>query len=350
MKRVFPIVEYASLYHCTYDRRVIEMRRIVLFLLLAGLVGGAASAQIWMDAFNYPNGTNLGSWKELTGDWKATNNLAEAEVKFSWQYLVQPNRVYKDCVAQVLVMHNNGANHTLQFGGIALRCPSSGTNVMVKVQNNNYSVNQTKFDCIWLYEHPGGSTNSLNLTPFAKAQVRLIVLDQKAIAQVDSDLDGIWNYQVTRTLTSAPQPGPVGIDGFGGVHVDDFILFDGVIVDKPGNPKPTPGSGLLFDLRGTPSKFYQAASSLGNTGIPLFDGRVIPLSADNLFLLSVTNVAPFIFANYSGLLDPSGNGFVKVNLPAIPALVGVTFYTAFVTYDATGVVNISNDHQVTIIS
>jgi len=42
--------------------------------------------------------------------------------------------------------------HTLQFGGIALRCNASNDTVMVKVRNNSYSTNTTAFDSIWLYE------------------------------------------------------------------------------------------------------------------------------------------------------------------------------------------------------
>jgi len=325
------------------------MQKLIFSLVMLCLIVGAASSQIWMDAFNYPNGTTMGVWSEVAGDWQVNNSMAEAEAKFLWQYAVQPNMTYRDCAAQCLVIKNTGVTHTLQFGGIALRCNGANDTVMVKVQNNNYSVNQTKFDCIWLYEKPGGSVSSLNLTPFARATVRLLVLDQRAEAHVDADLDGLWDYKVVRTLTSTPKNAPVGIDGFGGVQIDDFMLFDGVILDDTASLPPKPGNEIRFVMRGFPNAQYVAASSLGNVGIPLPDGRIIPLAPDSMFLATAQNFLPTLFKNYRGSMDGNGDAACSIDLPNLPALVGITVHTAFINVGGGFILNISNDHQSTII-
>jgi len=220
-----------------------------------------------------------------------------------------------------------------------------GDLIMVKVQDNNSSGD---FDSIWLYERPGGATSKTSITGFLKARVRLAVLDRTAVAYVDDNMDGVWDHILTRSLTATAKPGPVGVDGFGGVLIDDFALFDGVIIDDPNSPKPTPGVEVKFKIRGFPNAPYQAATSLGNRGIVLFDGRIIPLSTDNMFAASATNVLPMIFKNFRGICDGQGDSTIAIAIPNVPALKGITLYTAFVNYSGSSLLNISNDHQVTI--
>jgi len=327
------------------------MQKLTFALLLLCLVGGGASSQIWMDYFNYPNGTTLGAWNELVGDWTVNNNIAEAEAKFLWQYAVQPNLLYQDCVAQCLVIKNGGTvPHTLQFGGIALRCNSASDTVMVKVQNNSSAANPTAFDSIWLYEQPGSATAKTSITPtFPKATVRLLLIDQRAEAHIDSDLDGLWDHKVVKTLTNAPKNAPVGIDGFGGVQIDDFMLYDGVLLDDVASNPPNPGNEIKFVMRGFPVAQYVAASSLGNVGIPLPDGRIVPLAPDGMFFASAQNLLPTLFKNYQGVMDGNGDAGCSIDLPNIPALVGVTIYTAFINTGSGFILNISNDHQSTIV-
>jgi hypothetical protein len=78
-----------------------------------------------------------------------------------------------------------------------------------------------------------------------------------------------------------------------------------------------------------PGLVYVCGSSLGSMpGIPV-DTRVIPLNLDGLLLVSL--IAPAVFANYQGVLDNSGRAAAQINLPPAPPLVGVRFYTAFLT-------------------
>ena len=81
---------------------------------------------------------------------------------------------------------------------------------------------------------------------------------------------------------------------------------------------------------------YLVAASAGTTtGIPTCAG-VFPLDPDGLLATSLSPSNPF-FSNFAGTLD--SEGFSKdpaISLPDEPGLVGLTFYTAFVTLDASG--------------
>jgi hypothetical protein len=78
------------------------------------------------------------------------------------------------------------------------------------------------------------------------------------------------------------------------------------------------------------------------------DGRIVPLSIDSVFLASVTNVLPGLFKNFAGVMDGNGDATISVALPNVPALKGITLYTAFVNYSGATVLIVSNDHQSTI--
>lgn len=326
------------------------MQKTIFALLMLSLIGGAATAQVWMEPFNYPNGTNLGSWQEHLGDWNAVSNTAESEQKRAYQYLVQPNRTYQDCAVECLVFYNPKSSQALQFGGVTFRCnnPAGNTDLVhVKVQDNNSSGD---FDSIWLYDRPGGATSKTSITGFLKAKVRLLGIDKRMEAQVDDTGDGLWDHILARTTSIAVKTGPIGLCAYGGAQMDDFAVFDAVILGDTTNPKPQPGAVQKFVLRGKPGMGYQAATSFGNTGIVLADGRVIPLNADPLLFLSMSGLASTVFGNYNNFLDINGDSTASLTIPNIPSLVGITLYTGFVTFDASGIIQISNDHQVTIVS
>jgi hypothetical protein len=73
-----------------------------------------------------------------------------------------------------------------------------------------------------------------------------------------------------------------------------------------------------------------------------FDRRLIPLTVDNLFLVSVANLLPGIFINFQSVLNASGIGQAKVAIPNVAGLVGVKIDACFATYDSGGVRAISN--------
>lgn len=100
-------------------------------------------------------------------------------------------------------------------------------------------------------------------------------------------------------------------------------------------------------------KSYSLASSLSGSapGLPI-DRRFVPVVPDNLFFLTVQNLAPTIFRQYVGVLSASGTAAATFAIPNIGALVGVKVTTAFVTYPGgpAGVNSISNPHHLTITS
>lgn len=77
---------------------------------------------------------------------------------------------------------------------------------------------------------------------------------------------------------------------------------------------------------------YQLASSLGTGPISL-DGRALRLSFDGVMWLSISGLAPTVFERYGRLLDASGNGVARLNVPNAPPLIGIAIHSAFVTID-----------------
>jgi hypothetical protein len=201
---------------------------------------------------------------------------------------------------------------------------------------------------VWLYTFsPTGSqvTKSSTYTSTQKGIIRLMVVGNDALAQVDANLDGRWDTQVRVTTTWTPQIGPVGFCGYNGAVMNDFRLWDGVCAPDPTSPAPTPGSVESIKLYGIPGRAYQAATALGNSGLLLPNATVLPLSPDQIFAVSVTNVLPTVFRNYAGLMDNQGQATISLAIPNVPALKGILLYTAFVNYRAPLILNVSNDHR-----
>jgi len=97
-----------------------------------------------------------------------------------------------------------------------------------------------------------------------------------------------------------------------------------------GNP-----AGYRLAVPGDGGLVYCAAASFGTSpGIPLPDGRVLPLQVDALFLISAcANNA--IFSGFIGVLDGNGVANFAVNIPNIMGLVGIPYSVAAVTTKVT---------------
>jgi hypothetical protein len=319
-------------------------------LLLLVLAATSLSAQVFVETFSYPNGPSVPGWTAASGTW-AINNGRLYGSGSGWRYINKNGLTAKDCVMDGEYFLIGSAT---QFGGLTARHPggSSTTNlVMCKVQNNSTPGPKTALNRCYIYEQPGGSVykDIPNPRP-TSAFARMIILDTNAWMLVDANKDGIFEMMVgPRALTSVHGSGLCGMNSYGACEMDNFKFYNAVILGASANPMPQPGASLKFDLRGTAALGYQAASSFGRAGIPIGGGKAVPLSGDPLFFLTVTNAIPVLFANYAGYLNTNGDGSVKVNLPNAPALVGITIFTAFVTFDRNGIQEISNDHQVTIV-
>lgn len=131
-----------------------------------------------------------------------------------------------------------------------------------------------------------------------------------------------------------------GTKAFRGKQVGD--------IEDPNRFNPVPGGEIRFVLRGAPAVSYQAAASLGNSGIPVSGGRTIPLALDPLLVLSVSNTLPTVFKQFSGVCDARGDAAISIVLPASSGLKGITLHVGFVNLGGGAVLNISNDHAVTI--
>jgi hypothetical protein len=89
---------------------------------------------------------------------------------------------------------------------------------------------------------------------------------------------------------------------------------------------------------------YQMASSFGD-GPLWIDSRMLGLTPDSLFFLSVLNLAPATFYQYAGALSSTGAAKAALVIPKIPALKGIGIETAYVTLGKaapSGISSISN--------
>lgn len=330
------------------------MFKIVSVLLVLVVLAGAAGAQVYFYDFTYdPLGTTLNSvWKEDKGDWAVTSlngqNWLQSQPTSAWQYATAPAQQYLNCCVQCEVRHP-GPN--LVFGGVTLRClnpngSSSGQDLLMAKMQGSSGLNG-----MWLYTYsPTGAavTKSTVYTSTQQGTIRLLVDGNNAIAQVDANGDDVWDAQVNVTTTWTPQIGPVGFCGYNGALMDKFRLWDGVIMDDPTSPAPTPGAIVKFQLAGASGLPYLAATALSNKGFLLPGQRKLPLSPDGLFSLSVTNVLPATFRNYGGVMDNQGHATISLAIPKIAALKGIMLYTAFVNYRSPYIYNVSHDHRVQI--
>jgi hypothetical protein len=95
---------------------------------------------------------------------------------------------------------------------------------------------------------------------------------------------------------------------------------------------------------------YQVGSSLGIGPIPI-DSRWLNLSPDDLLRVTVTDLWPWIFSGYRGVLDSRGRAQAAIHIPNLPPLIGTRIHSAFVTVDPvapSGVRSISNTFSFSI--
>jgi hypothetical protein len=124
-------------------------------------------------------------------------------------------------------------------------------------------------------------------------------------------------------------------------------------------PLAPPSIGTVFPISAQSTAHPNAAYLVGfassdSPGVLLSDGRLIPLNLDPLLQLSLTPNNG-IFLHTSGFLNGSGiaSAWTTVSIPALPSLVGQTFFAAMITLDsssATGVGGISNALPIVLVN
>jgi glucose/arabinose dehydrogenase len=98
---------------------------------------------------------------------------------------------------------------------------------------------------------------------------------------------------------------------------------------------PQLGTAINFTLSSTtdPLNGFAFAFAGGSIpGVPLPDGRTIPLNLDPIADFTLTAGNPFFPNNY-GALNASGSATAQVLLPAYPPLVGMTLHGVFIVLD-----------------
>ena len=106
----------------------------------------------------------------------------------------------------------------------------------------------------------------------------------------------------------------------------------------PSNSNPLYGTkvALNLDSSADAGKFYFCASSL-NTGSFWLGCWEVQLATDNLFLLTIQNLAPTMFINYQGILDSAGQAKAEVDIPNDHNLVGVAILSSFAVMGTSGI-------------
>lgn len=146
-------------------------------------------------------------------------------------------------------------------------------------------------------------------------------------------------------------PATGAVAALSGMLVNSFAPYDlttwgSRILCGVGPATPGAAYGIDVGLYSEAGRSYQAAASFGCLrGIPTAWGR-IPLDADPLFFLSVTD--PLVFRNFAGSLSRSGTARMTVQIPKLSVLRGLRFFLAVITYDVAGIRRISEPLGVTI--
>jgi len=107
----------------------------------------------------------------------------------------------------------------------------------------------------------------------------------------------------------------------------------------------TAGIGIFSAPQGV---FYQIAASLGQT--PFKVGPfTICLTPDALFSASAGGTLPGTFSNYAGTTSASGTASARLNVPKVPALVGVCVYHAAGLVSGANIVGTTNTDGTEIV-
>ena len=154
----------------------------------------------------------------------------------------------------------------------------------------------------------------------------------------EGNYDDIRIYNWARTaadiaadyLTSAGGTGPSGSPNVPDLGYYMCDLPTNLVVG--GSPRPGGTVDLFLSASGSAKLPYQLGSSLGTGPIPI-GTRNLGLSPDALLVVTVFGYLPGIFSGYAGVIDAGGKAKAKINIPSIPALVGVRIHSAFVTLD-----------------
>lgn len=162
------------------------------------------------------------------------------------------------------------------------------------------------------------------------------------LTDVNQDLDANDQGEVAVYVSNTGPPAlPKAMD-----RARDCVIGPAGVI-TPGSASPQIGQTadwMLDDVFGG-SKFYLAALSFGNAGIPLpgQDIRTIPITFDALAYASAANLLP-ILTDFQGVFHPTGFARAKLAIPNVPALVNLRLHMAFLTFNPaspSGIITVS---------
>lgn len=196
-----------------------------LFTSFALLFTGAANAQVVVDTFNRPDGTDLGAnWTEQAGDASIVNHAVQG----TNLTLITLNDAVSNTVSADVFFNGTA----LQYAALVLGYAGVADNLFVKVQNNSGSAG---YDTAFYYYGNNGSgfASTDALIPFTSARLSLTWIDAAITLLIDTNFDGVPEQSFTRTGFSTASLGTgVGLGFYGAASFDNFAL---VAVPEPGS-------------------------------------------------------------------------------------------------------------------
>lgn len=313
------------------------------------LLGATLCAQAFVETFSYPNGTVVPGWTQQRGAWQVqSGRLSLAPGGSGWSYITRDGITAGNCVLDGTFYYGTTAG--VQFGGLASRHPGGNgdTNLlMTKIQDNGATPD---FDRLFCYERGATGNTYVDIPGGTQAaRLRMVTLDSEFWCEVDADMDGYYEQVLAgNSITAVLNPGLVGMAAYTYSQMDDFKYFDAVLAPQP---NAVPHIGANYDLRLATTMPWTpclGALSLGSAGIPLGDGRMVPLSFDGFLVRTFGMMSLGMF----GVTDANGRAAVSIPLPPLPALVGMRLFTGFFTLDPNrplSIGDISNEHGFVIV-
>ena len=167
-------------------------------------------------------------------------------------------------------------------------------------------------------------------------------------------VDAARNAYVTGQTSSTEQTFPVTVGPdltYNGGSYDAFVTKVSLtLLVASGSPRPGGQVGFSLTASDDVGLPYQMGSSLGTGPIPI-DTRQLGLSPDALLLVSIGGALPQVFMSYAGTIGTNGQAQAQLDIPNVPALVGLRIHSAFITLSAaapSGLKSISNTESFTI--
>ncbi len=227
---------------------------------------------------------------------------------------------------------NNMGSQTWNFGTFSCNDPTVAVNGMTCFGNRASFLDLLAPGAIISTTGINGNIVPISGTSFSAPHVSGTIAlmkqrnPQMTAAQIEQILK-TTGYQVYDPLTALTFP---RVNAWNAVNAVPYL-------NKTGSLGANNVINLHVNSQTGSGESYVLALSLGRTpGIPLADGRVIPLNIDDLLLLSIQSPSTVFMLNNLGVLNQNGYGQATITLPNIPGIENAEIYAGFITVNQTG--------------